>query len=189
LFQKARAKSGETVLIHGASGGVGIAAIQWAKNAGMTVIGTASSAEGKDLVLKSGADHVIDHTDEKHFAQIKELTGGRGAQVIIEMLANVNLERDFEALAMFGRVVVVGNRGSLQFNPRVTMGKDATIYGMALFNAPRADFDQIHAAIFEGLTEGYLAPTISKTFVLADAPQAHHEVIGSKAQGKIVMIP
>jgi len=127
LFQKAHAKSGETVLIHGASGGVGIAAIQWAKSAGITVIGTASSAEGKELVLRTGADHVLDHNDESHFAQIKELTGGRGAHVIIEMLANINLERDFEALAMFVRVVVVGNRGSLQFSPRVTMGQDATI--------------------------------------------------------------
>ncbi|MEQ1606200.1 MAG: NADPH:quinone reductase [Pyrinomonadaceae bacterium] len=189
LFQKAGAKSGETVLIHGASGGVGIAAIQFAKNAGLTVIGTASSAEGRELALNTGAEHVLDHTDESHFDQIKELTGGRGADIVIEMLANVNLERDFEALAMFGRVVVVGNRGSLQFNPRVAMGKDATIYGMSLFNAPRADFDQIHKAIFEGLTDGYLAPTICKTFALADAPQAHHEVIGSKAQGKIVMIP
>ena len=124
-----------------------------------------------------------------HFAQIKELTGGRGADVIIEMLANINLERDFEVLAMFGRIVVVGNRGSLQFNPRVTMGKDATIYGMALFNAPRADFDEIDKAIFEGLTAGYLAPTISKTFALADAPKAHHEVIESKALGKIVLVP
>ncbi|MFT3744371.1 MAG: NADPH:quinone reductase [Pyrinomonadaceae bacterium] len=187
LFQKAGAKSGETVLIHGASGGVGVAAVQWAKNAGLTVIGTASSDEGTELARSAGADHVLDHTDPEHFAQINEITGGKGVNVIIEMLANINLENDFQSLAMFGRVVVVGNRGSLEFNPRVTMGKDATIYGMALFNAPRPDFDEIHAAIFEGLTRAYLAPTISKTFPLADAAKAHREVIESKASGKIVL--
>lgn len=187
LFQKAHAKAGEYVLIHGASGGVGVAAVQWAKNAGLTVIGTASSDEGWELALKNGADHVLDHTDETHFAQVNEFTSGRGVDVVIEMLANVNLERDFEALAMFGRIVVVGNRGSLEFNPRVTMGKDATIYGMALFNAPRSDFDQIHEAVFKGLTDGYLTPSISKTFELEDAPTAHREVMESKANGKIVI--
>lgn len=187
LFQKAAAKSGETVLVHGASGGVGVAAIQWAKNAGLTVIGTASSDDGKKLAKEAGADHVLDHTDETHFAQIKEITGGRGVEVIIEMLANVNLERDFEALAMFGRIVVVGNRGSLDFNPRVTMGKDAVIYGMALFNASRTDFDEMHAAIFKGLEAGYLSPTIRKTFPLEDVPAAHRKVIDSKASGKIVL--
>jgi NADPH2:quinone reductase len=147
LFQKARALSGETVLIHGASGGVGVAAIQWAKNAGLTVIGTASSDEGKKLVTDQGADHVLDHSDDTHPAAIRESTGGRGVEVIIEMLANVNLQRDFDVLAMFGRVVVVGNRGSLDFNPRVIMGKDAVVYGMALFNSPLADRQEIHAAI------------------------------------------
>jgi NADPH2:quinone reductase len=189
LFQKAGAKSGETVLIHGASGGVGVAAIQWAKNAGLTVIGTASSDNGRELALKSGADHVLDHTNETHFAQIKQLTDGRGVEVIIEMLANINLERDFEALTMFGRIVVVGNRGTLEFNPRVIMGKDATVFGMALFNAPRPDFDQIHAAIFDGLVGGYLVPAIARSFSLIDAPAAHREVIGAKAAGKIVLRP
>src|SRR4051812_27372678 len=96
LFQKAKAHAGETVLIHGVSGGVGIAAVQWAKNAGLTVIGTASSEEGKQLAKDQGADHVIDHGDPDHFAAVNDLTGGKGVEVTIEMLANVNLEKDFE---------------------------------------------------------------------------------------------
>src|SRR5687768_1102693 len=112
LFQKAGARAGEKVLIHGASGGVGIAALQWAKNAGLMVIGTASSGEGRQLILDQGADAVFDHSDEDHLGEIREFAGG-GVDLIIEMLANVNLERDFEALAMFGRIVVVGSRGSL----------------------------------------------------------------------------
>ena len=115
LFQKAEAVFGETVLVHGASGGVGLAAVQWAKGSGLNVIGTASSPEGKKLVADNGADAVFDHTDEDHIEQIREFSGGKGVDIIIEMLANVNLERDFECLAMFGRITIVGNRGSLQY--------------------------------------------------------------------------
>ena len=189
LFQKAGAKAGETVLVHGASGGVGIAAIQWATNAGLTVVGTASSAEGKQLASDCGAVAIFDHTDKDHFEEIREFTGGLGVDVIIEMLANVNLERDFEALSMFGRIVVVGNRGSLTFTPRLAMTKDATIYGMSLFNSPQAARDEIHKAIFEGLSNGFLKPQVSRTFPLADAPLAHREVIENKALGKIVLVP
>lgn len=189
LFQKAHAKAGETVLIHGASGGVGIACVQWAKNRGLTVIGTASSEEGKKLVAEQGADHVFDHSKEGYFDEIKAATGGKGVNVIIEMLANVNLQRDFDILAMFGRITVVGNRGSLDFNPRVIMGKDATVTGMALYNSSYADREEIHTAIFEGLSGGYLNPIVSKTFPLADAAVAHHEVIEGKSLGKIILVP
>ena len=189
LFQKAKATSGETVLVHGASGGVGLAAVQWAKNAGCKVIGTASSDEGKALISEHGAEAVFDHTDETHLADILAETGGRGVDVIIEMLANVNLERDFECLGMFGRITVVGNRGSLNFTPRLAMSKDATIYGMSLFNSPQSAFDEIHAAIFKGLSEGFLSPVIRKSIRLADAAVAHHDVLESGAFGKIVLIP
>ena len=189
LFQKAAAKAGETVLVHGASGGVGLAAVQWAKDAGLKVIGTASSDEGKDLVRENGADAVFDHTDEDHFDDIRQFADGKGVDVVIEMLANVNLERDFECLGMFGRIVVVGNRGSIQFTPRLAMTKDATIYGMSLFNSPQAAKDEIKSAIFSGLEKGSLAPAVSRSFGLSDAPAAHHAVIEDKALGKIVIQP
>lgn len=189
LFQKAGATSGETVLIHGASGGVGIAAVQWAKNAELTVIGTTSSDEGKRLVKQHGAVAVFDHTDDDHLGEIREFTGGKGVDIIIEMLANVNLERDFEALAMFGRIVVVGSRASLQFTPRLAMTKDATIHGMSLFNAPPQKLVEIQVAIHDGLAQGALNPTVSRRFSLGQAPAAHHEIINSKAAGKIVLVP
>ncbi len=160
LFQKAAAKIGETVLIHGASGGVGIAAVQWAKNACLKVVGTASSPDGMNLVMEQGADAVFDHTDKDHYSRVNEFTDGKGVDVIIEMLANENLERDFECLAMFGRITVVGNRGSVQFTPRLAMGKDATIYGMSLFNSPQSVRDEIHTAIFNGLSDGHLDPIV-----------------------------
>jgi NADPH:quinone reductase len=189
LFQKAEAKAGETVLIHGASGGVGLAALQWAKSAGLTVVGTASSEEGRSLILSEGADAAFDHSSEDHLGEIRDHTDGKGVDIIIEMLANVNLERDFEALGMFGRIVVVGNRGSLQFTPRQAMTKDATIFGMSLFNAPKERLAEIHQKIEAGLSNGFLRPIVAKRFPLADAPAAHHEIIESKASGKIVLIP
>lgn len=189
LFQKAGAKATETVLVHGASGGVGIAAVQWAKAAGLTVVGTASSAEGKQLIADQGADAVFDHTDQDHFEHVREFTGGRGVDVIIEMLANANLERDFECLAMYGRITVVGNRGSIEFTPRQAMTKDATLYGMSLFNSPQVARDEIHAAIYDGLTSGSLRPVIRMSLPLAEAPRSHVEVIESKALGKIVLLP
>jgi NADPH:quinone reductase len=180
LFQKAKVKKGETVLIHGASGGVGIAAIQFAKNAGLKVIGTASSDKGLVLINEQGCDVVLNHSEPDYLQ-------GISADVIIEMLANVNLVKDFDALKMFGRIVVVGNRGSLDFNPRLTMGKDATIYGLALFNYSTEDEAKIKDEIFKGLTEGYLNPIVGKIFSLGEAVLAHREVIESKAFGKIVL--
>ncbi|MGD9561677.1 MAG: NADPH:quinone reductase [Pyrinomonadaceae bacterium] len=189
LFQKAAAKPGETVLVHGASGGVGSAAVQWAKSAGLTVIGTASSDDGKAIAKEQGADAVFDHSDEDHLGEIRESTGGKGVEIIIEMLANVNLERDFEALAMFGRIVVVGNRGSIQFTPRLAMTKDATIHGMSLFNSPQHAREEIHLAIFNGLSDGSLRPQVNRTFSLAEAPAAHHAIMESKAAGKMIIKP
>jgi NADPH2:quinone reductase len=189
LFQKAAVVVGETVLIHGASGGVGIAATQWAKNAGCRVVGTASSDDGKRLVAEHGADAVFDHSDEDHFGDVHDFADDKGVEVIVEMLANVNLERDFEALAMYGRIVIVGNRGSLQFTPRQAMTKDATLYGMSLFNSNQTQRDEIHAAIFNGLSAGSLQPVVRESIPLKDAPRAHKEVINSKAFGKIVLVP
>ena len=195
LFEKADAKADETVLIHGASGGVGVAAIQWAKNAGLKVIGTAGSADGKRLVSEQGADLVVDHlSSQSDLAAeskrtILEFTDGKGVDIVVEMLANVNLLLDFDVLAMFGRIAIVGNRGTLEFNPRAAMTKDASILGLSLFNAPQPVRDAIHSAIYKGLSDGYLRPVVSRTFELADAPNAHREVIESRALGKIVLKP
>ncbi len=187
LFQKAQGKKGETVLIHGASGGVGIAAIQWAKNAGLKVIGTAGSAEGKKLVKEQGADFVVDHSVDNYLTEILNLTDGKGVEIILEMLANVNLQKDFDVLAKFGRVSIIGNRGSLEFNPRAIMSKDASVFGLSLFNAPDAQMNEIHAAIFDGLKAGFLKPIVGKTFPLENAAEAHRAVIEEKAFGKIVL--
>ena len=189
LFQRAKAQQDETVLIHGASGGVGIAAVQFARHVGLKIIGTAGSEDGRNLVMNEGADYVFDHKTENYLDEILDVTDGRGVKIILEMLANVNLQKDFDVLAMYGRIVVIGNRGSLEFNPRLTMGKDADILGMSLFNAPPEKWAEIHRAVNRGLAEGSLKPVVGEIFSLADAPAAHRAVLENRHLGKIVLIP
>ena len=189
LHLKADAKPGETVLIHGASGGVGLAAVQIAHAAGLTVIGTASSDEGKEAVSASGADHVLNHAQDNYLEEIKTLTGGKGPNIILEMLANINLSKDLGIVAQNGRVVVIGSRGPVEIDPRQTMQRNSTITGLSLMNATEADLVQLHAALGAGLANGTLNPIVAREFALADAPAAHKAIMESGASGKIVLVP
>ena len=132
LLQRADAKPGETVLVHGASGGVGTAAVQLARARGLRVFGTAGSDEGLKLAREQGAHEVFDHRAPDHFEQIMQATGGHGVDVIVEMLANVNLGKDLTILAKGGRVVIIGSRGPVEIDPRDTMQRDADVRGMIL---------------------------------------------------------
>jgi len=188
LFQKAHLMPGETVLIHGASGGVGSAAVQLARAHGATVIGTGGTDAGRDLVKQEGAHHVLDHHAADFADQLMKVTGGNGVNVIVEMLANKNLATDLTVLSRGGRVVVVGNRGTIEINPRDAMGRDAVIYGMVLFNTPEPDLARIHAALVAGLESGTLRPVIAQEIPLKDASRAHEEVLKpTGATGKIVL--
>jgi NADPH2:quinone reductase len=189
LFQKARAIPGETVFIHGASGGVGIAAVQLAVARGLRVIGTASSGRGQELVKQQGAQHVLDHRSPDYLAKLTDLTEGRGPEVILEMLANVNLAKDLTVLAPHGRIVIIGNRGSIEINPRAAMQRDATILGMMMPNASEQEIASIHAALVAGLANGSLKPVINQELPLKDAPRAHDLIMQPGAYGKIVLIP
>jgi NADPH2:quinone reductase len=189
LFQKAQAAPGETAFIHGASGGVGIAAVQLAVARGLRVIGTASSGRGQDLVKQQGAQYVLDHHAPDYLEQLTTLTDGRGPDVILEMLANVNLMKDLNVLAPRGRVVIIGNRGTIEFNPRAAMQRDATILSMMIPNASENDLASIHAALVAGLANGSLKPVINQELPLKDAPRAHELLMQPGAYGKIVLIP
>lgn len=189
LFQRARGLPGETVLVHGASGGVGTAAVQLARAAGFTVIGTGGTDEGRKLIAEQGAHQVLDHHAPGYLEEVLALTGGRGADVILEMLANVNLDKDLNILAKGGRVVVVGSRGPVEINPRALMARDAAVFGMSLFNASAAEWASINAALGAGLENGTLRPIIGRELPLADAPRAHEAVLKPGAFGKIVLAP
>ena len=189
LFQKANAHAGETVLIHGASGGVGTAAVQLARAAGLTVIGTTSSPEGEKLVRESGGHHVLNHNSANYTEELMRITNARGVDLILEMLANVNLGKDLTLLAKFGRIVVIGSRGKVEINPRDTMSRDATITGMTLFNASGPELQSIHAGLYAGLECGTLNPVIGQELPLADGAKAHIAILEPGAYGKIVLVP
>jgi NADPH2:quinone reductase len=188
IVDRASARPGETMLVHGGSGGVGIAAIQIGRAMGLRVLATAGTERGRDLVVQQGAHLAFDHRAPDYLMRILAATGGRGVDVIIEMLANVNLDKDLGLLARNGRVVVVGNRGRVEIDARQTMGRDAAILGMTLMNATPEDRVRIHAALDAGLANGSLAPIVGREFPLADAAAAHEAVMESGAFGKIVLL-
>jgi NADPH:quinone reductase len=189
LFQRAHALAGETLLVHGASGGVGIAAVQLARAAGLHVVGTVGSERGRKLVLAEGAHEVLDHSAPNHFEEALAATGGRGYDLILEMLANVNLGRDLTILAPHGRVSVVGSRGNAEITPRDMMGRDGAIFGMSLWNATPQEVTSIHAALIAGLENKSLRPVVSQEIPLAEAARAHTAIMAGGACGKIVLVP
>lgn len=189
LFLRANAMPGEVVLVHGASGGVGIASVQLARAAGLRVIGTAGTEKGRLLVKEQGAHHVFDHHASEHMDLILQLTDGRGVDVILEILANVNLGRDLGLLAQNGRVVVIGSRGTVEIDPREAMRRDAAILGMVLMNATEREMSSIHAALGAGLENGTLIPVVGREVPLQEAARTHHEIMETSAFGKIVLIP
>src|SRR5438445_1403898 len=119
LHHSAQAHASETVLVHGASGGVGSAAVQMARAMGLTVFGTAGTQKGLDLAKSEGAHQVFDHSKLGYQDEIMKATGGRGVDIILEMLANVNLSGDLKLLAKNGRVIIIGNRGEIASNARL----------------------------------------------------------------------
>jgi NADPH:quinone reductase len=189
LFQRARVEPGETVLVHGASGGVGIACVQLARAAGLLVLGTAGSDKGRGLVLKEGAHHVLDHGSSGYTDEIMAITRKRGVDVIMEMLANVNLAKDLLLLGRDGRVVVIGSRGTIEINPREAMSREAAILGMTLWGVGERDLHAIHAALVAGLENNTLNPVVGHELPLADAARAHDLVASASAYGKIVLVP
>ena len=190
LFQRGGAKAAETVLVHGATGGVGTACVQFARAAGLNVIGTGGTEKGRELVRQQGAHHVLDHRASDYEKQIMSMTGGRGVDLIVEMLANVNLAKDLTMLAPAGgRVVVVGNRGTIEIDPRQTMSREASVHGLTLFAATDRDLAQIHAAIIAGLENGSLSPVVGQEMPLHEAAQAHQAIMEPGAYGKIVLVP
>ncbi len=189
LYPCAHARAGQTVLVHGASGGVGIAAVQMARALGLTVFGTAGSEKGLELVKREGAHRAFLHSRSGYQDEILEATAGRGVDLILEMLANVNLGADLKLLATGGRVVVIGSRGDVTIAPRDLMMRRASVVGFALWGINEAEVREIHAGLASGLENGTLRPVVGKQLPLAEAARAHIEILESRAFGKIALIP
>jgi len=183
----AQARPGETIFIHGASGAVGLAAVQIAVAAGLTVIGSAGTDEGVALVAAQGAHHTVNHRHEGYTAHVTEVTGGLGPHAIIEMLANENLDRDLGLVAAGGRIVIIGNRGRTEIDARQIMGKGLTVVGFALWNVAADEITRAHCGLAPGFASGALTPVVGTVMPLSDAPKAHTQVMAPGAKGKIVL--
>jgi len=187
LILRAQARPGETVLIHGASGAVGTAAVQIARAIGATVVGTAGTKEGMDVVSKCGAHHVFNHNHKSYEKKMIEHLG-TGFDVIIEHLANINLGHDLQMLKHGARVMVVGCRGAVNINPRHLMLPEASIRGVSLGTTTPAEWSEMGAAIVAGIESGWVNPVINQEYCMDQVAQVHHDIIHSKgAKGKLVL--
>ena len=187
LFQRGQGRPGQTVLIHGATGGVGIAAVQLARAAGMRVFATGGSDQGRALLLQCGADEVMDHTQADYLDRVAAGTSSRGVELVVEMLANVNLGKDLGVVARGGCIVIVGARGAVEINPRLAMQRECDIRGLMLFNATPQDSQEAFAAIQAGLESGALAPVVGEEFPLADAARGHVAAMAAGRRGRVVL--
>ena len=189
LFGSAKAQPGETVFVHGASGGVGVAAVQMARAHGLVVIGSSGSERGRKLVLSQGAHHVLDHHESDYLQELLGINCGRGPDIILEMLANVNLAKDLSVIAKRGRIVIIGNRGTVEINPRDLMARESQVVGFLLFNMTPEEKKSTHAALVAGLESGVLRPIVGQEIPLSEAPRAHEAIMQANAYGKIVLVP
>jgi NADPH2:quinone reductase len=189
FFHSAQARAGESLLIHGASGGVGIAALQIARSIGLKIYGTAGSDAGLELIKREGAHHVFNHTKAGYEDEILKATVGQGLNIILEMLANVNLPKDLKLLSTNGRVIVIGNRGETTINARDLMSRRASIRGFSVWAITEQETKEIYAGLHAGLANGTLRPVVGKEIPLAEATRAHKEILQPGAIGKIVLIP
>ena len=185
LFGRANGKAGDKVLVHGATGAVGIATVQLALAAGMDVVASAGTDAGADLLRQQGVKSVIMHNEADHLAPYQSLA--TGFDIVIEMLANHNLDQDLKALAFGGCVAVVGNRGTVEINPRDLMARDASVIGVALANVKPAELAMIAKSLRPLFEKGVLKPVIRHSYPLAELAQAHEDVLKSGALGNLVI--
>jgi NADPH2:quinone reductase len=149
----------------------------------MTVLGTAGTERGLELVEREGAHHVFDHTKPEYREQILKVTSGRGVDLILEMLANVNLGHDLKLLSAQGRVLVIGSRGEVTISPRDLMTRRGAILAFTLWGITEAEEAEIHADLFAGMENGTLRPIVGKEMPLAEAARGHEEVLEPGAFG------
>jgi NADPH2:quinone reductase len=166
---------------------VGLAALQIARGSVFRIIATAGTEEGMKLVKEEGADLVLCHRDPDYLEEMIKLNGGKKIDVILEMQAHLNLNKDLSILAKRGRVVVVGSRGTIEINPQYLKDAEIEIRSVSLLVASREDVEKIHLGLQKGFSNGHLIPIIDEEFSLEEAPKAHHKIIKMGQKGKIVL--
>ena len=193
VFERGALKSGETLLIHGGSSGIGTMAIQLAKAFGAKVIVTVGSADKVEACLKLGADRAINYKTEDFVAEVKAITAGVGANVILDMVGGEYIERNYDAAAIDGRIVQIAFLGGPKSTANFSklMVKRLTHTGSTL--RPRSNADKaamvaaIEAKVMPLLREGRIKPLMDSTFPLEKASDAHRRMETSAHIGKIVL--
>lgn len=203
-------KAGETVLVHSAGGGVGIAATQIAKHIGAKVIGTASASKHEEL-RALGVDHLIDYRTEDFEERARQITGGRGVELILDAVGGDSLKKGYRLLAPTGRLGVFGassaatskgagylgmvsmlaNTPWVQFNPLSLMNANKGVFGVNLGHM-WGEFDRVRPWMDQliGLWEiGVIKPKIARVFNFDEAPAAHHFIQDRKNIGKVLLVP
>jgi NADPH2:quinone reductase len=194
LFTAGNLQAGQAALIHAGAGGVGMAAIQLAKQAGATVISTASSDEKLERLKKFGLDHGINYASESFVDRTRELTDGRGADVILDSVGGPNLVDSIGALAYRGMLVSVGvaGRAGSKIEARDLWAQNNALRGVFLGGALMTEYPRVHAMIadlFGRVADGGLRVEIDRTFPLAEAAAAHAYIESRQAFGRVVMTP
>ena len=193
LATRGRLQPGETVLIHGGAGGVGTAAIQVAKGIGARVLVTAGSPERLDLCRELGADAGIDHTAEDFVARVAELTGGEGVAVILDVMGAAYLERNLQALARDGRLVVIGLQGGLraEVDLNTMLSRRLSLIATTLRSRPVEQKAEIARRAVEDLWPGFaggtLRPVIDRVLPLSEVVEAHRAMQQGGIVGKVVL--
>lgn len=193
VFDRARLQAGETLLVQGGTSGIGVTAIQLAKAAGATVIVTAGSDEKCAACQALGADHAINYRTHDFAAEVKRLTEGKGADVILDMVAGDYVAREVSCLAEDGRLVIIAVQGGVEsgFDAGLVLRRRLTITGSTLRPRPVAFKAAIARALRENvwpwIEAGRVRPVIFKTFEAADAAQAHALMESNQHVGKIVL--
>jgi NADPH2:quinone reductase len=193
VFDRIKLQAGETLLVQGGTSGIGVTAIQMAKALGATVIATAGSDEKCQACIKLGADHAINYKTQDFVAEVKQLTGGAGVNVVLDMVAGSYVAREVECLAEDGRIAIIAVQGGTkaEFNAGMVLRKRLVITGSTLRPRPVA----FKAAIAQSLKKnvwplierGAIKPVIYKTFPAAQAAQAHTLMESNQHIGKIVL--
>src|SRR5215213_5427429 len=194
LFTAGNLQAGQTALIHAGAGGVGMAAIQMAKHAGATVIATASRDEKLERLKDLGLDHGINYANESFVERTRELTDGRGADVVLDSIGGQNLVDSIGVLAYRGTLVSVGVAGRAGSNveARDLWAQNNVLRGVFLGGALMTEYPRVHAMIadlFERVADGGLRVQIDRSFRLAEAAAAHAYIESRQAFGRVVMAP